>query len=412
MIEKVIEFTKNLKFFQSLREDHSEDLHYSVCSCMQYEYFPENSLIFKQGDTGSKFYIILEGKVRIFKEVDEETQEFGEFSIGDKFGERALKYGIPRAASVQCLTNCSFCVLEKSQFKQIFDKFFDKKFSLLTEMLKTLPIFKGHSNNFIQKLGYFFRSKKFLKGSVIYNEGDPANEIFFIQEGQFILSRKFTKSLGKDRKLLKAKKHNFSIQLACLTRFELFGDEEILSGLDFRINSCVCNSNEGTLFIASKETFLKSIIRNEDAYNVMKYRVEKKKEYRQLLFDKRLKLNAGTFEDLNTSPRIIEKCEKNPLSPVKLSPLMLKPVKKTSIKSSTTQKKMIYTNYKILKHFLEPPKERCRNLVVTPVNIHTAKLKLKRNLSDRRISKPYFLDIDQNFIRISSPNQIITKKLI
>lgn len=45
-----------------------------------------------------------------------------ELTAGDSFGERAIMYGQPRAASILCKTNCHFAVMDFFDYKRTLDK--------------------------------------------------------------------------------------------------------------------------------------------------------------------------------------------------------------------------------------------------------------------------------------------------
>ena len=53
------------------------------------------------------------------------------YKSGDSFGELALLDNKPRAASIRCIENCHFAVLEKSNFQEILSM--KTKFSLLND---------------------------------------------------------------------------------------------------------------------------------------------------------------------------------------------------------------------------------------------------------------------------------------
>ena len=388
MIEKVLEWTKSLKFFQSLVDDHSEDLHSSVCQFLFYESLPAGATVFKQGDKGFKFYIIIEGTVKIFKDTDGIIQELCTYTKGERFGERALKYGIPRAATVECITDCEFCVLEKLQFKKIFDSFFDMKFNMLSEMMKTLPIFTGHSNTLIQKLGYFFRPKKYTKGSVVYKEGDNVNDVYFIQSGEFRLSRKPQILDRKKSGLKKIKEKKKIIELASMTSYELFGDEEIFEGLDYRRNTCYCHSNEGILYITTKDAFLKNIIRNDEGYQLMKNRSRRKEEARHTLYEKSMKIFQKKHYEAESLPILRKKNENHVYIPGFLTPRELPQVNMSEdhTKTNPTLKLSISDNFEKIKRYFGKRKEKNRKIELSPVNIHTVRLRTHRTSFPKQIS--------------------------
>ena len=74
-----------------------------------------NVTLIKEGDEGDYFYIVIEGKVKYLKG----QKEVGTGEKGSSFGELALLYSAPRAASVVCTTECHLYRLDQITFRKI-----------------------------------------------------------------------------------------------------------------------------------------------------------------------------------------------------------------------------------------------------------------------------------------------------
>jgi hypothetical protein len=73
---------------------------------------PAGEVIVRQGDLGTRFYVIASGRVR----VDIEGEEIRELGVGGWFGEIALLRDVPRTASVRALTDVTLWVLDRESF--------------------------------------------------------------------------------------------------------------------------------------------------------------------------------------------------------------------------------------------------------------------------------------------------------
>ena len=81
---------------------------------------PARSLVFKRGDPGDSFWVILSGKVRVFRSDDQGVEiTLSELGSGQSFGEVALLTGEARSASVEALEETQALVLTKAQFEQV-----------------------------------------------------------------------------------------------------------------------------------------------------------------------------------------------------------------------------------------------------------------------------------------------------
>ena len=82
---------------------------------MNIESFEANSILFTEGDTGDKFYIIYEGRVGIsIKE-----QIVSELKKGDSFGELSLLFGQPRSGTAIILEWTELISLSRESYELI-----------------------------------------------------------------------------------------------------------------------------------------------------------------------------------------------------------------------------------------------------------------------------------------------------
>lgn len=73
--------------------------------------------IFKEGDKGDCFYLIIDGRVRINKQLaDGRIEEVATLKTGDYFGEMSLLDGEPRSAGVLAIEESKLLEIRNSQF--------------------------------------------------------------------------------------------------------------------------------------------------------------------------------------------------------------------------------------------------------------------------------------------------------
>ena len=110
-----IDFVK-IPFFYGLKQEHIDE----VKQCVEVEYYNEGDILFNEGDIGSCLYVIVEGKVRIFTEVEDGiTKEITRLGKNESFGEMALLSGSPRSASVQAISRLTVLKISKEQFDNV-----------------------------------------------------------------------------------------------------------------------------------------------------------------------------------------------------------------------------------------------------------------------------------------------------
>ena len=79
--------------------------------------FPAGATLFREGEPGGSFYVVLGGSVRILKavvNVGEEAMAVAE--AGDFFGEMALIDDLPRSATAEAREACRLFLLRKPDF--------------------------------------------------------------------------------------------------------------------------------------------------------------------------------------------------------------------------------------------------------------------------------------------------------
>lgn len=110
-------FINGIPIFKNLTSDQWIELKNSL-------YFKEMKAfdwVFLQNDPGDKFYVIKSGSVEIILN-GEQPKVLATLSVGEYFGEMALFSQKPRSASVRCVVDCIFFVLEKEKFESLFSE--------------------------------------------------------------------------------------------------------------------------------------------------------------------------------------------------------------------------------------------------------------------------------------------------
>jgi CRP-like cAMP-binding protein len=76
----------------------------------------EGSCIFQKGQPGEALYIVLEGRVRIYDDVDGREVEIAVTGPGDFFGEHSLLLDTTHTKNVQAVEDTELLVLSKQSF--------------------------------------------------------------------------------------------------------------------------------------------------------------------------------------------------------------------------------------------------------------------------------------------------------
>mmetsp|Transcript_10120 Transcript_10120/g.19876 ORF Transcript_10120/g.19876 Transcript_10120/m.19876 type:complete len:554 (+) Transcript_10120:24-1685(+) len=276
-IRTLLEFTKEIAFFKKLTEENSSEAHVKCCQFMQYEVKSADETVFDYGEKGNKFYIILNGSVRVLVPSKNEEGVYDQVNllgIGASFGELALTKNMPRAARIICEVDTHFATLHKLDFKTILGKLTEQTLNSRVAFLQDLPVFNFWTKKSLVKLSYYFRELRFSRKQVVFRQGDLGEELYFIKEGEFQLNKAIKQESDKKLLLFKPHKVQLNAQVALLGIGEFFGDDDVIANRP-RSTTCVCQSGAGTLLAISKEHFLQRLS-NTDITSYLKFRNETK----------------------------------------------------------------------------------------------------------------------------------------
>jgi CRP-like cAMP-binding protein len=79
-------------------------------------------LIFEEGESGEQMFVIIVGRISIFKDVDGKRIELAQLEKGDFFGEMGLLDRLPRTASAEVLEDCELLVISPADFDEMLKK--------------------------------------------------------------------------------------------------------------------------------------------------------------------------------------------------------------------------------------------------------------------------------------------------
>ncbi|HJZ13285.1 MAG TPA: cyclic nucleotide-binding domain-containing protein, partial [Acidobacteriota bacterium] len=78
--------------------------------------FKKGIVIFSEGDLENEMFIIQNGKVRIYKNIDGFDQTLTVLEKGDFFGEMSVLEGMPRSASAEAEEDCELIKINSANF--------------------------------------------------------------------------------------------------------------------------------------------------------------------------------------------------------------------------------------------------------------------------------------------------------
>jgi len=187
----IAEAIRALVVFQNIT-DCQRELIYKVMEPMEVK---AGQWIIKQGTVGDRFYIVDEGSFEVRILAENEKDEAGDGgnrvhsyegsrknNFHPSFGELALMYSAPRAASVIAQTDGRLWALHRYAYNKITEeKLGARKDS--EKILKKIDVFKSLTEEELSDLSSYLCETKYGKGDIIIKEGEVGDSIFIVLPG-------------------------------------------------------------------------------------------------------------------------------------------------------------------------------------------------------------------------------------
>lgn len=116
-----------------------------IVDAMAIKNFQEGDYVIKQGDDGNELFIVGSGTLKCQKKTPgrEEDQFLKNYGPGDVFGELALMYNAPRAATIIATSQCTLFSLDRETFNRIVKTAAIKKREMYEAFLNKIEILQG-----------------------------------------------------------------------------------------------------------------------------------------------------------------------------------------------------------------------------------------------------------------------------
>ncbi|KFM66810.1 cAMP-dependent protein kinase regulatory subunit-like isoform X1 [Stegodyphus dumicola] len=146
--------------------------------------------IIQQGDQGDNFYVIDQGEVEVFVNGQLVTT-IGE---GGSFGELALIYGTPRAATVRAKTDCKLWAIDRDTYRRILMGSTIRKRKMYQEFLSKVSVLESLDEWERLTVADALEPMQFNDGDVIVEQGQPGDDFFIIEDGTAVVLQRRSES--------------------------------------------------------------------------------------------------------------------------------------------------------------------------------------------------------------------------
>lgn len=175
--------------FQALTEPDMK----IIIGAMEQKVFEPGARIITEGEDGDvarHVYIIEEGNPECKKLINGEQKKVKQCIPGDVFGELALLYNCPRAATVETPDRCLCWRLERETFNSVVREAAVTRTETYDKFLKEVPLLQGLGMSDRMMIIDALRQEEFKKDDEVIKQGDTAERFYIVQSGSFAAMKK------------------------------------------------------------------------------------------------------------------------------------------------------------------------------------------------------------------------------
>ncbi|KAF9247157.1 cyclic nucleotide-binding-like protein [Melanogaster broomeanus] len=198
--------------------DLDEEQETGVLNAMQERHVNKDEVVIRQGDVGEYFYVVESGLFHCYIHPEplpptwltdnpsstnsskpEKFLQPGyhpvygrkvlECKPGSSFGELALMYGHPRAATVQAMEPSTVWALDRTTFRTIILKSAHRRRTMYEQFLSTAPLLSSLEPGERSKIADALVSKVYPDGEAVVRQGEMGDTFFFVEEGEAIVTK-------------------------------------------------------------------------------------------------------------------------------------------------------------------------------------------------------------------------------
>ncbi|XP_055079027.1 protein kinase, cAMP-dependent, regulatory, type II, alpha A isoform X2 [Periophthalmus magnuspinnatus] len=168
--------------------------------------------VIDQGDDGDNFYVIERGVY----DIEVSGKVVGHYDNKGSFGELALMYNTPRAATIIATQEGALWGLDRATFRRLIVKNNAKKRRMYETFIESVPLLKSLEANERMKIVDVLGAKQFSDGEKIITQGDKADCFYIVESGDVrIMMKSKTKADHAD---------NTEVEIARCSRGQYFGE--------------------------------------------------------------------------------------------------------------------------------------------------------------------------------------------
>ncbi|XP_077592849.1 cAMP-dependent protein kinase type II-beta regulatory subunit-like [Stigmatopora nigra] len=210
--QRLQEACRDILLFKNLDSEEMSQ----VLDAMFEKFCIDGEHVIDQDDDGDNFYVIERGTFSISVKVDGADKLVGCYDNRGSFGELALMYNTPRAATIIATLPGALWCLDRLTFRRIIVKNNAKKRKMYEAFIETLPLLTSLELSERMKVVDVISTRVYCDTQKIIGQGELADCFYIVESGQvrITIKRSRTKN-GQDEE---------EVEIATCSRGQYFGE--------------------------------------------------------------------------------------------------------------------------------------------------------------------------------------------
>jgi cAMP-dependent protein kinase regulator len=207
----ILKMCKQSILFQHLDDDQLD----TIKDAMFPQEFNDGDVVIKQGDDGDNYFLLETGEIEVFV-AGKGDEPVKKYTTGEGFGELALMYNAPRAATCKAVGAVKVWGVDRATFKVILMDTTMKKRTLYKDFLQKVPILNSLTEYEQLTIADALVERTYADGETVCTQGEPGDSFYIIRKG--VASCTQQDGDGKVQEVARLEEGSYFGEIALLTQ--------------------------------------------------------------------------------------------------------------------------------------------------------------------------------------------------
>lgn len=190
----------------------------TVIDSMSEKRVADGDIVIRQGEAGDYFYVIESGTYDVLKLIDGDDKKVFAYDNEGSFGELALMYSCPRAATIKATSAGVLWAVDRVTFHHIIINATRERQRMHEDFLKKVPLLSNLNAEELSKIADCLAHETFAEGECVITEGESGTKLYLLISGECQVTQQNVDDPSTETTLRVMKSGDFFGERALLTQ--------------------------------------------------------------------------------------------------------------------------------------------------------------------------------------------------